>query len=209
VSSEKRTPRGGGLSLQTLVVSALAAVAAAVIVPLIWEKGTLIATAMTPVIVALVAEALHKPAGAIGAAAPRVARRPRPGSPERLEGGISPDDPYGLRRAHQRPRWQLGLITGLLAFGLGVAAVTASELAIFGGSVSGERGRTTIFGGTERPRRAPRMTPSPAPNGTPVPSPSLTPSPERTPTPVPTPTPTPTPTPVPTAAASPSPAPAP
>jgi hypothetical protein len=233
VSSEKRTPQGGGLSLQTLVVSALAAVAAAVVVPLIWERGTLIATAMTPVVVALVAEGLRKPAGAIGAVAPRVARRPRPGSPERLEGGVrpgsperldggvrpgsperldggvSPDDPYGLRRAHRRPRWQLGLITGLLAFGIGAAAVTASELAIFGGSVSGERGRTTIFGGSERPRQAPRTTPSPSPSGTPVPSPSPTPSPERSPTPVPTATPTPTPTPVPTAAASPSPAPAP
>ena len=32
------------------------------IVPMIWERGTLIATAMTPVIVALVSEALRKPA---------------------------------------------------------------------------------------------------------------------------------------------------
>src|SRR5919202_1583253 len=66
---------GGGLSLQTLLISACSAVAAATIVPLIWEQGTLVATAMTPVIVALVSEALRKPVERVSAVAPRVARR--------------------------------------------------------------------------------------------------------------------------------------
>ena len=44
--------------------------AACVIVPMIWERGTLVATAMTPVIVALVSEGLRK--------RPIAWRRPRP-----------------------------------------------------------------------------------------------------------------------------------
>ena len=56
------------------MLSSLGAVAAAVIVPMIWERGTLIATAMTPVIVALVSEALRKPAEKITAVTPHVVR---------------------------------------------------------------------------------------------------------------------------------------
>ena len=52
---------GSGLSFQTLGISAAAAVVAATVVPLFWEHGTIIATAMTPVIVALVSEGLRKP----------------------------------------------------------------------------------------------------------------------------------------------------
>src|ERR671915_732893 len=78
----ERVARTGGmekeksaLSIQTLAISALAAVAAAVIVPLVWERGTLVATAMTPVIVALVSEALRRPAERITAVTPKVTRR--------------------------------------------------------------------------------------------------------------------------------------
>lgn len=63
----------GGLSIQTLLISAAAAVAAATIVPMIWERGTLIATAMTPVIVAIVSEALKKPVETVSSVAPKVA----------------------------------------------------------------------------------------------------------------------------------------
>ena len=45
---------GSGLSFQTLGISAAAAVVAATVVPMFWAPGTVIATAMTPVIVALV-----------------------------------------------------------------------------------------------------------------------------------------------------------
>ena len=42
---------------------------------MIWERGTVLATAMTPVIVALVSEALKKPAQAVSAVAPKVTTR--------------------------------------------------------------------------------------------------------------------------------------
>ena len=51
-----------------------AAVAAAVIVPMIWERGTLVATAMTPVIVALVSSGLRKSADRLTAATKTVRR---------------------------------------------------------------------------------------------------------------------------------------
>src|SRR3954453_169272 len=65
----------GGLSLQTPLISPVAAGGAATVVPMIWEKGTILATAMTPVIVALVSEGLRKPVQHVSAVAPRVARR--------------------------------------------------------------------------------------------------------------------------------------
>ena len=67
--------KGGGLSIQTLLISAAAAVAAATVVPMIWERGTILATAMTPIVVALVSEALRKPVQTVSAVAPKVTTR--------------------------------------------------------------------------------------------------------------------------------------
>src|SRR3954452_20712656 len=77
-----------GISIQTLIISSLAAVAAAVIVPMIWERGTLIATAMTPVIVAVVSEALRKPAEAISAVPSKLPLRDATGA------AVRPPDAY-------------------------------------------------------------------------------------------------------------------
>jgi hypothetical protein len=52
---------GEGLSVQTLIIAALASAIAAIVVARFWEKGTIIASAMTPVVVAIVSEALRKP----------------------------------------------------------------------------------------------------------------------------------------------------
>src|SRR3954452_7480546 len=54
---------GGGesLSLQTLVIAAAASAAAAVIVSHLWKDGTVVAAAMTPVIVAIVKEMPARP----------------------------------------------------------------------------------------------------------------------------------------------------
>jgi hypothetical protein len=205
-----------GLSLQTLAISAAAAVAAAVIVPMFWEKGTLIATAMTPVIVAVVSEALKRPAEKISAAAPRVTRRTATGAavrapqrgdvgargegPERFDPlpaqerdqapALRGDDPFGLRAA-DRPRgghhWRLALATGAVAFVVAVAGLTMSEL-VLGGPATKDRGRTTFFGGNDQREKA-----TPTPTATPAEE-----KPEETPTPTPTPTPTVTATPTPT-----------
>jgi hypothetical protein len=239
--SREKSDRGGGLSVQTLLISSIGAVAAATIVPMFWARGTLIATAMTPVVVALVNEALRRPAEKISAVAPRVTRRTATGAalrrpvpaaadtdhpeaigargrgPERFEplpgghdepvaGGISADDPFGLRRAQRprRPWWKIGLATGALAFVIGAGVVTASELAVFGHSVSGRGGETSLFGGSTP---TPTATPTPAATATPRATATPTPTPTATPTPTPSATPSPTPTAAPRAAETPAPTP--
>ena len=229
---------GGGLSFQTLGISAAAAVAAATIVPLFWEHGTVIATAMTPVIVALVSEGLRKPVQHVSAVAPKVARRSGTGAamrryepaaaetrspervgargqgPERFEPlpkhlrgdapSVRDDDPYGLRKASKtpRPRLKIALVTGALAFFIAAGVVTASELAVFGGSVSSDR-RTSLFGGhksssssdnKKKDKADEQATPTATPQdgeATPTPTPTATPDANATPTPTPSATATP------------------
>jgi hypothetical protein len=211
-----------GISIQTLVISALAAVAAAVVVPLIWERGTLVATAMTPVIVAVVSEALRKPAQAISTVAPRVTRRSATGAAVRSTEAYEPpteafdplppsergvetrsDDPYGLRSSPKpRHHWKIALATGALAFAVAVVLLTSSEL-VFGGPATKDNGRTTFFGS----RATPTATATPTPTPTPTQSDKATPTPTATATPSATATATATASPVPQATATPTAAP--
>src|SRR5436305_9592800 len=57
----KGTGGGEGLSLQTLVVAAGASAVAAVVVSHLWKDGTVLAAAMTPVIVAITKELISRP----------------------------------------------------------------------------------------------------------------------------------------------------
>jgi hypothetical protein len=66
---------GDGLSIKTLLISSLSAAGAAVIVPFLWEPGTLFATAATPIIVALVSEALRRPADRVRQTAPAIEKK--------------------------------------------------------------------------------------------------------------------------------------
>ena len=235
VMAQPEQKSAGGLSIQTLMISAVAAVAAATIVPKIWEHGTILATAMTPVVVALVSEGLRKPVQHVSTVAPRVARRSGTGAavrrfeptaapsrdperigargqgPERFEPlpehlrddapAVSGEDPFGLRKASRtpRPRLKIALVTGLLAFVIAAGVVTASELALFGGSVSSDR-RTSLFGGQksgsttpDEKKRDEEATPAATPQegATPTPTPTATPGSGATPTPTPTATATP------------------
>ncbi len=203
-----------GISVQTLVISSLSAVAAAVVIPLIWERGTLIATAMTPVIVALVSEALRKPAQAISTVPSRLPRRsatgaavrspdyepehfdPLPPTERDLEPATRADDPYGLRaKPGITHHWKLALATGAVAFVIAVVALTGTEL-VFGGSASKDNRPTTFFGS----RSTPTATPTATPTGDQA-TPTATPSATATPTPTATSTPAPTETPSPATAA--------
>jgi len=101
------------------------------------------------------------------------------------------------------------LITGLLAFVIAAGVVTASELALFGGSVSGDR-RTSLFGGQKSPSTSSDDAKDEA-TPTATPDQEATPSPEATETPAPTATATPTPSatasPAPTESVTPAPTP--
>ncbi len=223
--------QSGGLSVTTLLIASGSAAAAAVIVPLFWERGSLLAAAITPIIVTLTSEALRKPVEklptvGVWRSTPQgtALRQPEgrdfdPLDPEEERYEVDPqqaDDPFGLREPERggfftRKRVVLALVTGLLAFAIAAVVVTASELAIFGDSVSRQH-RTTFFGGQSRDA-TPTPTPTPTPTETPDEDATPTPTPSKTPTPTPSETPTPgatpqagaTTTPAPGATPSPSP----
>jgi hypothetical protein len=156
-----------GLSLQTLVIAAAAAGAAAIVTSYFWKNGTILTAAITPVIVALVREALERPMESDIVRRPvqrlaetRTSRRSadyaRTGAPSRFEeppsqapNGAPPAD-MGPVRTYGRPprarrRWHIraALVTGVLGFAIAAVVLTVPEL-VFGGSVAG-KGRTTIF----------------------------------------------------------------
>jgi hypothetical protein len=203
--------KSSGVSIQTLAISALSSVAAALIVPMIWEPGTVFAAAATPVIVALVSEALRKPAEKITAVKPLATRRSATGAAvrdpgfdplppgERVE-HVRSDDPFGLRsKPRARHHWKLALATGAAAFAIAVAGLTMSEL-VLGGPATKEGGRTTFIPGGDAdptPTATPEATETPAETAEPTTTPEATPTPTVTPTPTETPAPldaTPTPT---------------
>jgi hypothetical protein len=141
----------------TLIIAAVAAVVAALVVSHFWQSGTLWATAMTPVIVALVKETLERPAQRVR----EVTVVPRQRHPdeqlvvEEVEPAAYPSAPaepagyrtYGVRRKH----WKLAILTGLAAFAIGVAILTVPEL-VAGRSIIHSGKDTTVFGGTRRAR---------------------------------------------------------
>jgi len=215
--TRERGSRGEGLSLKTLAIAGAASGVAALVVPMIWERGTVFAAAATPVIVALVSEMLKKPVEAVSGVRMRRTPsgtaifdppQPRPRAPDEPFDPLAPvpteelevlaGEPPTPRRVHHRRRglsgrqWKIALATGLAAFLAAAVVVTASELTLFGDSVSSGDRRTTFFGGSLRAEE-----PTPTPDATPAAEPEEeTPEPEETPAPreaSPTPTPTATP----------------
>ena len=209
--------RSSGVSLKTLVIASLSSVAAALIVPLIWQPGTVFAAALTPVIVTIMTALLDRPVDTVSAVA---------AAPLKLAGGAKadkgPDDdfdplapppredldalnrdvgaPAPVARHGHAPRrrltgrqWRLAIGTGLLAFVVAAAIITVTELAA-GDAVTSPRGRTSLFGGSDKQEEKATPTPTPTPDATPTETPEdATPTPEPTETPAETATPTPTP----------------
>ena len=171
--SEIREPREG-LSVQTLIIAAISSGIAAIVVSHVWERGTILASAMTPVIVALVSEALKKPVQSerLRSGVRSVSSRPRSGRTPTVLAPPAPGIDEGLRQRDEGreagpvrvyssgsnrrgggPRRRLhprvAVATGLIAFLIAAAALTLPEL-LFGGSVGGGDRSTTYFGGGEK-----------------------------------------------------------
>lgn len=153
VSSQRRNE--GALSIRTLLIAAASSASASLVVPQIWETGTIFAAATTPVVVAFVSETLKRPVDAVSGVRVRrtssgAAILDRPAPPRSLEGepfdplAPAPTDEFeaalvasqarASRRVESRRRplsgrqWQLALVTGLVAFVVAAAVVTASDL---------------------------------------------------------------------------------
>lgn len=161
-SERAPAPSGGGLSVTTLAIASVSSVAAAIFIHKFWTGGAILGAGITPIIVAVVSEALKRPTAAItqvrasrtsreyeGDATAHVA--PDPGAPAPREDrfGIWEDEGRkggGLRwhRLRGKPL-KLALATGALAFVIGAFALTGADL-VFGGPGGGGDRFTVIPG---------------------------------------------------------------
>jgi hypothetical protein len=158
----------GSLSPMTLTAASLASVISAVVVSHIWGPGTLYGAAATPIIVALVSEALQRPRGAIDR--PRrvieTARTARSFDPleegrrglregdfaTATPGDSTPPDERSVHRVTGAPVPRrrsvvIAVVTGVLAFAVAAFILTGTELVFGHSSVGGVSSRTTLFGG--------------------------------------------------------------
>jgi hypothetical protein len=166
--SASPTSRSGGIDLPTLITTAVASAVAAYVTSRIWAPGTLAAAAFTPVLVAVLKEALIKPAEVVTRAVPVrgvVRSAPSagdpaggPDTPEAIEARIAQlGEAPGISHPGRRRRaWQVAIVTGLLGFILAAVIITVPELvsgnALFGG------GRDTTLFSQKRSSGAPTNT---------------------------------------------------
>lgn len=166
----------GGLSLQTVVVASLASATAALLTSRLLPSGaTIFTAAMTPVIVAVVSDMLHRPARRASELRARRTRVREPAGVVAGEGRWAPleenldalrAEPWppsanGAGRRERRrlhPKWIA--VTAAIAFIFAVGALTLPEL-LLGGAVGSDK-RTTFFGGRDVPaqREQPREAPA-------------------------------------------------
>jgi hypothetical protein len=167
-----------GLSVTGLIIASVSSAAAAVVVHALWEPGTVIGAAATPVLMSLFAEALRRPAERV------TARTRRPAW-----------------------RWRRAVLAGLAAFALGAVVLTVAEVVLDRVIADRDAGTTFFNGATPStpslgpvPASPSPTTPEPTPSAshparsTPSPSPTSTPPLQRSPSITPSPAaPTPTP----------------
>jgi hypothetical protein len=155
------------LNLRTLVIASAASATAALVTSRLWIAGTWLAAAMTPVIVTLVSELLHRPTARIarGLTTEREAL-PDPEAParrvaERLRAADAPVPDPEMRvyrtqsgRTPARKRqiaYRAVLVTAALAFAIGAIGLTVTEL-VAGSSFGKSDRRTTLGGGSAHSR---------------------------------------------------------
>jgi hypothetical protein len=163
VSSSTTSKGSGNVDLPTLITTAVASAVAAYVTSKIWAEGTLAAAAFTPVLVALLKEALAKPAEVVTRAVPvrgvvrssagpddpgedaAVGSLSRGDTPEEIEARIAQlGEAPGSSRPGRRRAWQVAVVTGLLGFLVAAVIITVPEL-ITGSSVAGGGRHTTLF----------------------------------------------------------------
>jgi len=155
------------LNTRTLTIASVASATAAAVTSQLWIAGTWIAAALTPVLVAMISEALHRPTERVarawtaerepdGRARPRAQTATR-SEPTAVSGSAGPVRVYrqtsrgmaeperaGLSLSGRRIPWRAVLVTGAAAFVIAIASITVIDLAS-GGSVGRGSGRTTLF----------------------------------------------------------------
>lgn len=147
---------GGRLSVATLLIASAAATAAALITSRLWAHGAILSTAITPLIVAIVSELLHRPADRV--AQHRADRREANGHPLRPQ---ARQDREPRARARDHVHLKPAIVTAAAAFAIAAAVLTLPEL-IFGGAVATNQ-KTTLFGGRANRQANPSVAAKPHP----------------------------------------------
>ena len=192
------------LNVRTLVIASAASASAAAVTSQLWIAGTWLAAAVTPVLVTLLSEALHRPTEKIARAwtSDRATVRPAQRVPADAPGRSLPptrptngsDPPVRIyRQPSSRAPERSGRIavrvvavTAALAFAIAVVTITAGEL-IAGDSIGGGEQRTTFgLGGSKKKDDTDRQQEQTTPSGEerPQTTPDQT-EPETTPEPTP------------------------
>jgi hypothetical protein len=150
------------LNTRTLAIASVASATAAAVTSQLWIAGTWIAAALTPVLVALISEAMHRPTERIARAwsTEREAHSSRTISPTRSEPTAVTGTPGPVRvyRAGEpgpgsatlltKRRIAIGTVaaTAAIACAIGLLTLTTVDL-VSGGSVGKGSGRFTLAGG--------------------------------------------------------------
>jgi hypothetical protein len=192
------------LNTRTLTIASVASASAAAVTSQLWIAGTWIAAALTPVLVALISEAMHRPTERIARA--WTSDRELPGSqthtgtrsePTAVTGTPGPVRVYrqsGSRTSTMltKRRIAIGTVaaTAAIAFVIGIVALTTVDL-VSGGSVGKGSGRLTLVGGDNKKQEQKQQNQDTAPDQqrstdqqetTPTDAPTTTePAPEETP----------------------------
>jgi hypothetical protein len=154
------------LNSRTLTIASVASATAAAVTSQLWIAGTWIAAALTPVMVALISEALHRPTERVARAwtterEPRGSTRSRAqtatrGEPAAVTGSAGPVRMYrqtsrGVSQSERgrpvlsgrRIPWRAVLLTAAAAFVIAIATITLVDLASSGAVNTTPLGRST------------------------------------------------------------------
>ena len=144
----------GHSSPAEVFVAALSSAAAALVVHSLWPGGTILGAALMPVLVALFAELLRRPAERF-----REVAWAHLGDGALEAAGVTPpaDRVYGMG-----PRWSRALAIGLAGFLIGAAVLTAAELVI-DRSLTDRGAGTTLLGGARQSKSPVEPTSDPRP----------------------------------------------
>ena len=160
------------LNSRTLAIASVASATAAAVTSQLWIAGTWIAAALTPVLVAFISEALHRPTERVARAwtaerEPRRGTQPRAQTatrdePAAVTGSAGPVRVYrqtsrGVSESERgravlsgrRIPWRAVLLTASAAFVIAIATITVVDL-VSGGSVGKGSGGSTFFGGSKK-----------------------------------------------------------
>jgi hypothetical protein len=154
------------LNSRTLTIASVASATAAAVTSQLWIAGTWIAAALTPVLVAVISEALHRPTERVarawtaeretrGRAEPRAQTATR-AEPAAVTGSAGPVRVYrqtsrGVAESERgrhvlsgrRIPWRAVLLTAAAAFAIAIATITAIDLASTGSVNTTPLGRSS------------------------------------------------------------------